>query len=183
MSLVKKIFLIVALVSITLPFFVFADSFGIEKAAQGTNLIRAGQPVDQSAIPELIGNIIGIVLSFVGVIFFLLILYGGFTWMTAFGNEEKVTKAKGIMEHAILGLVIVISAYAISRFVFGALTEDIVSPTTPTGEASVGCCVSGENPPEICIPNGIKEICEQDAANHWVEGNCPANCALIEDNL
>jgi hypothetical protein len=72
-------------------------------------------------IPTLIGKIIQIVLSFVGVIFFILIIYAGFLWMTAGGNEEQVTKAKKLITSAAVGLIIVISAYAITYFILSQL--------------------------------------------------------------
>lgn len=73
----------------------------------------AGYKAD--AEPEsIIGSIIQVALSFLGVIFLILMIYGGFLWMTAKGNEEQVTKAKNLITAAIIGLIIVISAYAIS---------------------------------------------------------------------
>jgi len=52
-----------------------------------------------------------------GVIFLILAIYGGFKWMTAAGNEESVEKAKKTITNAILGLVIVLAAYAIVKFI------------------------------------------------------------------
>lgn len=79
------------------------------------------------SIPELIGLVIGILLGFVGVIFLGLMIYGGFTWMMARGNESEADKAKKIIEQSIIGLVIVLAAYAITYFVGQALQP------TPTG--------------------------------------------------
>jgi len=50
-----------------------------------------------------------------------LAIYAGYNWMTAQGEEEKVTKAKDTLTAAIIGLVIVIAAYAISYYVISAL--------------------------------------------------------------
>ena len=60
---------------------------------------------------------ISFVLSFVGVIFLVLMIYGGFIWMTAKGNEGEVEKAKKIITQSIIGLIIVFGAYAISYFI------------------------------------------------------------------
>ncbi len=119
MTTLKKIFLFLAVVGLVVPSFAFADEFGLDEAAGGTKLIQVKDT--QTDIPNLIGNIVGVALSFLGAIFFLLILYAGFLWMTAFGSSEKTDKAKGILEHAAVGLLIVLAAYAISRFVFTAL--------------------------------------------------------------
>ncbi len=64
-----------------------------------------------------IGQIIGVVLSFVGVLFLILMIYGGILWMTAAGNEEQVKKARGLMFNALIGLVIVLAAYALTAFI------------------------------------------------------------------
>jgi len=65
-----------------------------------------------------INNIINIVLSLLGVIFVILTVYGGFLYMTARGNEEQTKKALSIITQSLIGLIIVLSAYAISYFVF-----------------------------------------------------------------
>lgn len=64
-----------------------------------------------------IGSIIGIVLSFIGVAFLILMIYAGISWMTAAGNQEKVTKSKDLIINAIIGLIIVLAAYAITAFI------------------------------------------------------------------
>jgi hypothetical protein len=64
---------------------------------------------------------IRILLSLLGLIFVVLIIYAGFLWMTAAGNEEKIKKSKDIMIAAVIGLAIVLSAYAITIFVFDKL--------------------------------------------------------------
>jgi len=71
----------------------------------------------QPNLAETIGQIIKGALSLLGVIFMLLVIYGGFLWMTAAGNEEQITKAKNILKASIIGLIIVIGAYAIAFFV------------------------------------------------------------------
>ncbi|MBI4812328.1 hypothetical protein HY798_02695 [Candidatus Falkowbacteria bacterium] len=52
-----------------------------------------------------------------GVIFIILMLYAGYNWMTASGEEEKVTKAKDTIWRAIIGLIITIGSYAIWDFI------------------------------------------------------------------
>lgn len=69
-----------------------------------------------------IGLIINVLLGFLGVIFLVLTIYAGFLWMTAGGNADQVEKAKKMLIQAIIGLVILLSAYAISNFVIGAIS-------------------------------------------------------------
>lgn len=65
----------------------------------------------------IVGRIINVVLGVLGTIATVLIFYAGFLWMTAGGEEEQVTKAKTVLYSSIIGLVIILSAYAISTFV------------------------------------------------------------------
>ena len=72
-------------------------------------------------VNTIISNIIKAVLSFLGVVFLILMIYGGYLWMTARGNEEQLTRAKNTLTAAVIGLIIVIGAYAISYFVIERL--------------------------------------------------------------
>ena len=85
---------------------------GLDVSAKGTGLIA------KTTTPQvIIGTIVSAILSFIGVIFFLLIFYGGIRWMLAQGNEQEVETAKKIIIAAVIGLVIVLAAYAITAFV------------------------------------------------------------------
>jgi len=68
-------------------------------------------------VANFIGDIINIILSLVGVFFLILIIYAGFMWMFARGNEEDVTKAKKTMISSFQGLIIIVIAYAITNFI------------------------------------------------------------------
>ena len=63
------------------------------------------------------GNIIGIILSFVGVLFLGLMIYSGLMWMLAEGNEEKINDAKQLIINALIGLIVVFAAYALTIFI------------------------------------------------------------------
>ena len=78
---------------------------------------------DENTLTEYIGLLVNIVLGLLGVIFTLLIIYSGYTWMTAGGNEDKVSKASTTIKVAIIGLLIVIGAFAIWRFIFERIIE------------------------------------------------------------
>jgi len=88
------------------------------KKAFGDPIPFAGQ-----SMPQMIGQLVGWVLSFVGILFLVLMIAGGLLWMAAGGDESKVTKAKEIIMAAIIGLVIVFSAYAITKLVGEALSK------------------------------------------------------------
>lgn len=105
---------------ITAPFVVFAQGF------QGSNVLlgKIGEKAGTGTadLPTLIGRIINVVMGFIGVILLFYILYAGFLWMTAGGEEKKTTEAKNMIKNAIIGLVILVAAVAISNFVISQLT-------------------------------------------------------------
>ena len=70
---------------------------------------------------DLAAAIIEAFLGLLGIIFLVLILLAGYHWMTSAGDEEKVRKAKETIKRAIIGLIIVVSAYSITYFVFSRL--------------------------------------------------------------
>ena len=77
--------------------------------------------VGTRSLPELVGGIINIVLGLLGVVLIIMIVVGGVMWMTAGGEKEKVTKARKLITDAIIGLIIVVAAYAIAEYVISAL--------------------------------------------------------------
>lgn len=82
----------------------------------------------EADLVDTIAQIIRVALGFLGVIAVVIILLGGFKWMTAGGEDTKVTEAKKLIFSGIIGLVIVIAAYAIASFVI----ESIITATTST---------------------------------------------------
>jgi heme/copper-type cytochrome/quinol oxidase subunit 2 len=75
------------------------------------------------SLVDTVASLIKIFLSILGIIFLILVLYAGFQWMTAAGDEKKVASAKNILISAVVGLVIILSAYAISSFVITQLQD------------------------------------------------------------
>ena len=68
---------------------------------------------------EIARNVIQIMLGLLGIIAVVIILIGGFKWMTASGNEDKVTEAKKLLGAGIIGLLIVLAAWALAMFIIG----------------------------------------------------------------
>ena len=75
---------------------------------------------------DIIGIIIQTALSLLGVTFLGIMIFGGYLWMTGRGNEERVTRAKNLIWAAIIGLIIVVSAYAISYFIISKVGEGVL---------------------------------------------------------
>jgi hypothetical protein len=70
---------------------------------------------------EIIANVIRIIMGFLGIIAVVIILMGGFKWMTAAGGEEKISEAKKMITAGVIGLVIVLASFGIATFVISSL--------------------------------------------------------------
>lgn len=99
-----------------LPLIVSAN-YGLDDAAGTAGLVKTGSLAQRS------GQLVGSLLSLVGVVFLILMVYGGVTWMTASGNDKQVEKAKNTITYAVIGLVIILSAYAITAFLGSELAK------------------------------------------------------------
>lgn len=117
----KKIFS----VSLFLLFALFSVSASAAQLINQETATNFTQSVGNSAgfaptasIGSIVATLISVVLGFLAMIFLVLTIIAGFKWMTAGGNEEQVKKAVSDIKNAIIGLVIVLAAYAITYFVF-----------------------------------------------------------------
>ena len=125
-SLFLKIFVFLSLI-LTLPSLVTAQSLGSFTEEAGR---AAGYDVDVNeegtGIARIAGTIVRTFISLLGILFISYTIYGGFLWMTAAGNEEKLTKAKSILRNGIIGIIIVLSSVGIywivaQYFIYGSL--------------------------------------------------------------
>jgi len=105
---------------------VWCDDFGLGSAASGTGVI-------QSDIPIVIARVVQGVLGIVGVIFLILIIWGGVMWMTSGGNEQRVTTAKKILTTATIGLIIIVTGYSITYFIVQNLAGQAVNSIPGSG--------------------------------------------------
>ncbi len=103
------------------PTLALAQTNGGLSNLEGGNL-NLGTNLD---LIQTIGQIINFLLGFLGVIALVLILYAGFLWMTAAGNEENIAKAKKIIGAAVIGLVIILAAFAIANFIISNLSQSL----------------------------------------------------------
>ncbi|MBT7553445.1 hypothetical protein HN670_03175 [bacterium] len=92
-------------------------------AQQGLQQAAEGNFNTSRNIPQVIALVVNAVLSLLAIIFIVLIVLGGFRWMTSAGNATKIETAKETITNAVIGLVVVLAAYAISEFILRALTE------------------------------------------------------------
>ena len=110
----------------TLPVLLLPVAASAQLSGALTNLDSVAEGIggDSSVeLPELIGNITAVLLSVLGIIFVVLVVYAGFLYLTAAGDDENVKKAKKLLGQGVVGLVIIIAAYAITDFVIGSLVD------------------------------------------------------------
>ena len=109
---------VVAAPSIALAADVQGDVFGIGKIEDPETGIALGK----RSLQETVAQLINVALSMLGMIAVVIVLIGGFKWMTAGGNEEKVGEARKLIFAGIVGMAIILSAWAIARFVLVQLS-------------------------------------------------------------
>ena len=68
-------------------------------------------------------SLIKVVMTFLGIIAVVVILIGGFKWLTAGGSEDKVAEARKLIIAGVIGLIIILSAWAITTFVLNAMSN------------------------------------------------------------
>lgn len=71
----------------------------------------------EDTLMPTIGTIINVALGVLGIVAVIVIIYGGFTYMTSSGDAAKITKAKNTIIYGVIGLVIALLAFAIVNFV------------------------------------------------------------------
>lgn len=98
------------------------DMTRAEQYTQETAFGNASGINMDASVGSIVANVIKAVLGLLAIIFVILMLYAGYLWMTAQGNEDQVGKAKGIITTAIIGLIIIVAAYSITSFVFKSLS-------------------------------------------------------------
>jgi hypothetical protein len=116
----------------------FALSFLIKGTVLAAGLLKSetgqkvgqevGQVQDFAGISGLtFGQTIAVILnaffSLLAIIFIVYLIIAGYNWMTAQGEEAKVTKSKETIKQLIIGLIIILAAYAITHFVFASLDQ------------------------------------------------------------
>ena len=119
----KKIFSTTSLIILTILLSCnTALASGFSDLEKQTDVFMKPTGLNTSAtIGDIVSTIITSFLSLLGIIFILFMVYAGYIWMTAQGNEEDVKKAKNIIRNSIIGLIIVVAAYSITYFIFNVL--------------------------------------------------------------
>ena len=124
----KKIKNIIGVFILLTIFFVISSpalaQYGLAETAKDTGL-------EKGNLVSIIATIINVILSLIGIAFFGLLIYAGILYLTAQGEEAPVKRARQLIKDAVIGLIIVLSAYAISTFVMSRIVKPISSPSVP----------------------------------------------------
>lgn len=145
---IKVFFIIIGLLALFLTSNIsFAQDFGVEAVGTGIdNSLASGEDMRIVA-----GRFIQFALGFLGILAVLLIMYGGFIWMTSGGDEEKIKKAKGVLQSSVIGLVIILSSWGLTTFILNKIRDTLgigtgngnsaqVSTFTTAGSSAIGAC-------------------------------------------
>ncbi|MEI6511183.1 MAG: pilin [Candidatus Uhrbacteria bacterium] len=99
------------------------DYFGTDSSGSAISgdTFASSAGLSSGDLPTTIASLIRVVLGILGIIAVVIILIGGFKWMTSGGNDDKVKSARKVMTSGIIGLVIVLSAFAIAQFVLSSV--------------------------------------------------------------
>ncbi|MEK7625396.1 MAG: hypothetical protein AAB467_03530 [Patescibacteria group bacterium] len=157
-----QVFSALALAVFMLPVGAMAADYGTKATLDATKGLLPEKVAGASTVPEVVGAVVGVILGLLGIVFFALIFYAGFEWMTAQGSSEKVDRSKSTIISATIGLIIVLAAYAITNFVFTNLA--------PGDTSGSGSCVDVDlTPPSGCSVNQVT------CSDYKTQGACSAN--------
>ena len=98
-------------------------------AASGLDDTISGLGVTAKQLNQLVGTIVQTLLGLTGVVFMIIIVAAGDLWLTSGGNEEKITKARGMIFNGVVGIALVFAAYLSADFIVSvALRAGGISP-------------------------------------------------------
>ena len=154
----KKILVFVFGVILLSSFFSFGQVFHVQaqttQDALGLTQVGEATALGKEDIRLTIAKIIRVILGFLGIVVLVIMLYAGFVYMTAGGEEQKIATAKKLMVNGVIGLVIILSSFAITQFVLNKLAG-------ATGFGSGALIAQCADPnfananPAICNPGGF----------------------------
>ncbi|MCX6779024.1 MAG: IPT/TIG domain-containing protein, partial [Candidatus Magasanikbacteria bacterium] len=147
------------IISLVVGFFVMAPVL----AQQVNTGIDFGQYTGlvNTDIRIIIAKIIRAALALLGIVVLAYTLYGGYLYLTAGGNADQVKSAKTVLKNAVIGLVIILSAFSITQFIITKLTGAIIGNYCLENPTDHGCFCAA-NPLDIscggctgsCVPPG-----------------------------
>jgi len=148
----------------------FSDKFGqLDIAAKQTGVTQT----DNISVP--ISYWILQALKTVGIVFFGLMIYAGFRWMLARGNEEYITKARRTMIAASIGLLIIVGSYALTKAIVVSLIENAGPPISESSNGGtqgqdnepLGCCIAATTKGTYGMTLTTEALCSQSQVSNY----------------
>ena len=118
--LAKNLLSLAMIVFLILPVFTFIRTASAQ-VDPGINIVDQEIQLGTDDPRAIVARIINTAMLFLGIIAVVIILLAGFKWMTAGGNEDKVAESRKLMGAGVIGLVIILAAWGIARFILDRL--------------------------------------------------------------
>jgi len=117
--LAKYILVAVSALAVFLPFAVTPNTVLAQDTETDFSIESIGEQIGlgEADLKQTVLNIVQLVLGLMTLIAVVLVIYGGFVWLTSAGNEDNIEKAKHIISAAVVGLIIILLAWAVVIFV------------------------------------------------------------------
>jgi hypothetical protein len=130
-STIKQALLVTLLMTAGIALFVSAPTAFAQLISPGdAPSLISNQTGGEGDIRELAKTILNFALGFLGFLAVVYIIYGGFLYVTAGGEEEPTGKAKKIIMYSIVGIVIILASFAIVNTILKAPTGASTTVTT-----------------------------------------------------
>ena len=75
------------------------------------------KPAEFSDLETIFANVLAAALGLAGIVLFVTLVMGGFSYLTAGGDPKKLEGAKGTITYAIYGIIFVALAYLFLRLI------------------------------------------------------------------
>ena len=153
------VFILLMIITVMFVLFIPHQSFAQTVADENTSAFAQSAGIEtETSLVTIIGNIVRVLLALLGILLILLIMYGGWIWMQSQGDPAKVDKGKKIITNAIIGVIIISLAFAITTFVMGILNGTFGGggrgrgPVIPGGYNDWNRSMIGKGPIESVYP-------------------------------
>lgn len=122
----KNLYRKTVLTSTSLFYFMYATIAHASITSSGafkTFKSKSGYKNSDGDLVAVVGSVVSTLLGLMGILFAILLIYGGVYWMTSSGDSSRADYAKKIIRNSVIGLIISFSAYAISSFVLKVVLD------------------------------------------------------------
>lgn len=166
-------------VILILTFLFLASCFGFAGRAQAESFGSAGETLDSLArtvnlgkkdFPAMIGVVLYGLLTMLGVLCLVMMVYAGINWVLAQGNQESISKSRAIMKYSAIGAIVVIFSYAFTYYVVNNIVSSVgtfsssergaILDDQPTGGFTIPECDAGGLNEWYCSPDGLGNDCQ-----------------------